>query len=62
MRKREYIAIVLIAVSAAALVLAGVANVSEPIMGVSAEGFSRLCSNLALIAIAVGVWFKPEET
>ena len=60
MRKREYIAIVLIAVSAAALALAGIAHTTDPIMDVSAEGFSRLCSNLALIAIALGVWFKPE--
>ena len=62
MRKREYIAMGLIAASAAALVLAGVANTTEPIMGVAAEGFSRLCSNLALVAIALGVWFKPNVT
>ena len=62
MRKREYIAIVLIAASAAALGLAGVANASDPIMGVTSEGFSRLCSNIALIAIALGVWFKPKVT
>jgi hypothetical protein len=61
MRKREYIAMVLIAVSAAAIVMAGVANVGEPVMGISAEGFSRLCSNVALVAIALGVWFKPKE-
>ncbi len=28
------------------------------IMGISAEQFSRVCSNLALIAIALAVWFK----
>ena len=25
-----------------------------------AEGFSRASSNLALISIALGVWFKPD--
>ncbi len=25
------------------------------------EGFSRASSNLALIAIALGVWFRPED-
>jgi|GEM_PF-1342862 len=30
----------------------------ESILGVSAEEFSRICSNLALIAIALAVWFK----
>ncbi|MBC8193310.1 MAG: hypothetical protein H8E18_13075 [FCB group bacterium] len=28
------------------------------ILGVSAEEFSRICSNLALISIALAVWFK----
>jgi hypothetical protein len=30
-------------------------------MGVSAEGFSRASSNLALIAVAIGVWWDKEK-
>ena len=30
------------------------------LLHVSPEGFSRACSNLALIAIAIAVWFKND--
>jgi hypothetical protein len=33
---------------------------SLPIVHTGAEGFSRASSNLALIAIALGVWFKSD--
>ena len=32
--------------------------VGSTILGITAEEFSRICSNLALIAIALAVWFK----
>jgi hypothetical protein len=34
---------------------------SLPFLNTGPEGFSRVSSNLALIAIALGVWFKSEE-
>jgi hypothetical protein len=55
------IAMVLIGLSALGFVLAviSVLVVNAPtIAGVPAEGFSRGCTNLALVAIALGVWFK----
>ncbi len=41
-------------VVAAIMVVTGM----ESMIGVGAEGLSRASSNLALIAIALGVWFK----
>jgi hypothetical protein len=38
-----------------AFVLAVVANFVGPIAGTSAEGFSRACTNLALLAIAMSL-------
>jgi hypothetical protein len=38
-----------------AFLLAIVANFTGPIAGTSAEGFSRACTNLALLAIAVSM-------
>ncbi|MEW6410831.1 MAG: hypothetical protein AB1488_12120 [Nitrospirota bacterium] len=54
------IAMLLIGLSALGFVLAliSVLVVGDPIVGVTAEGFSRGCTNLALIAIALGVWFR----
>ena len=53
------VAIVLIGLSALGFLLAVfTALVVSPIMGVTPEGFSRGCSNLALIAIALAVWFR----
>ena len=31
-------------------------------IGVQAEGYSRACSNLALIAIALGIAWKPQKS
>jgi hypothetical protein len=33
----------------------------QSLIGTGAEGFSRASSNLALIAIALGVWFGPRD-
>ena len=54
------IAMVLIGLSALGFVLAviSVLVVGGPIVGISPGGFSRGCTNLALIAIALAVWFK----
>ncbi len=53
--------IVLICLSALGFVLAVIAVIlGGPILGVPAEGFSRACSNLALIAIALFVCCKCE--
>ena len=55
------IAMILIGLSIFSFLLAVISNLfAGPIMGVYAEGFSRGCSNLALIAIALAVWFKSE--
>ncbi len=47
----------LIGLSALAFVLAviGAAVLSGPILGIHPEGFSRACTNLALLAIALSV-------
>ncbi len=54
------IAIGLIGLSALSFLLAVVAVLTEIPIPVSAEGLSRACSNLALIAIALGLWFGVE--
>jgi hypothetical protein len=33
----------------------------QSLIGTGAEGLSRASSNLALIAIALGVWFGPSD-
>ena len=48
----------LIGLSAALFLLTVVSGFMGPIMGVSPEGFSRGCSNLALLAIAISVGWK----
>lgn len=58
-QKSYLFAALAIMLSALAYVLAMVANMAgTPIMGVHPEGFSRASTNIALIVIAVGVWFK----
>lgn len=53
----------LIALSGLAFLLAVVASLlTGPIMGVPAEGFSRACSNLALITIALGISWTPRQS
>ena len=53
--------IALILVSALGFVLAVIAAFTGHIGNISPEGFSRVCSNLALISIAVGVWLKEDK-
>ena len=58
-QKSLFIAALAIMMSALAYVFAMVANIADTtIMGVHPEGFSRASTNIALIVIAVGVWFK----
>jgi hypothetical protein len=52
------LAIVLIVLSALGFVLAVISSFMGPITDITPEGFSRGCSNLALIAIALGIWLK----
>jgi len=53
------IALGLIVLAAVGLISAVISvMMGSTILGVSAEEFSRICSNLALIAIALAVWFK----
>jgi hypothetical protein len=57
------LAITLIWASAAALLAAVVLVIfrGQSLIGTGAEGWSRASSNLALIAIALGVWFGPSD-
>ena len=53
------IAMALIGLSTLAFLLAvGGVLLGGGIGGIAPEGFSRACSNLALIAVALAVWFK----
>ena len=57
--KSLFFAMLAIMLAALAFFLAMVANIiGSPIMGVHPEGFSRASTNIALIVIAVGIWFK----
>jgi hypothetical protein len=51
-----------VALAALAFAFAVVANFTGPLMRVQAEGFSRACSNLLLLAIALVVAFEPRAT
>ena len=53
--------IILICLSALGFILAIITSFVGPIAGVTPEGFSRGCTNLALIAIALSVCCKCEE-
>ena len=53
--------IILICLSALGFLLAIIANFSNGIAGVSSEGFSNGCTNLALIAIALSVCCNCEK-
>jgi len=53
--------IILICLSALGFVLAVISTFVGPFAGVSSEGYSRGCTNLALIAIALSVCCKCEE-
>jgi hypothetical protein len=53
----------LIALSALAFVLAIASHFSGPIVGTQAEAYSRACTNLALLAIAIELTFgRPLGT
>ncbi len=58
LRKREYIARALIGLSALAFLLAVIGACTGQIMGISPEGLSRACTNLALIGIGISLCFK----
>ena len=53
--------IILVCFSALGFVLAIISAFAGTIAGVTAEGFSQGCTNLALIAIALSVLCKREE-
>ena len=54
--------IILICLSALGFILAVLSSVFlGPIVGVTAEGFSHGCTNMALIAIALSVCCKCKE-
>ena len=58
----QKLAQVLVALSVLAFILAMVAALFiTPLMHVSAEGYSRACTNLALIAIALSFCFKKGQ-
>jgi hypothetical protein len=48
-------------VAVLAFLLAVVTNFTGPILNTPAEGYSRACSNLALLAIAVAVVFGDRS-
>ena len=52
------LAIILTCLSAVGFVLAIISAWIGPIAGVTAEGFSQGCTNLALITIALALLFK----
>jgi len=53
------VALALIILAAVGLISAVISvMMGSTILGITAEEFSRICSNLALIAIALAVWFK----
>ena len=57
------IAKILVALSILAFVLAviGALFMSSTILGVASEGYSRACTNLALIALALSICFRDRE-
>ena len=56
------ITIALISISVLSFVLAIIATLlGGGFLSVSAEAFSRTCSNLALIAIALILWFRLKD-
>ncbi len=53
---------ILITLSALAYVLAVIGTLFNfNLIGVTPEAFSRACSNLALIAIALGIWHNKVK-
>ena len=58
----QRLTLVLIGLSIIAFLLALVVAFTGPLMGISSEGFSRACTNLALIGIALSVCCKGAKT
>lgn len=54
------LSIVLVCLSALGFIFAVISAFTGPILGVTAEGFSHGCTNMALIAIALGIWFRKS--
>ncbi len=53
----------LMILSALCFVLAIISNLyMGPMMGITAEGFSRACTNLALIAIGISLIFAKKSS
>jgi len=52
---------IIICFSVLGFIFAVISVFTGPIAGVPAEGFSRGCTNLALIAIALTVCFKKND-
>jgi hypothetical protein len=51
---------VLVALAALGFILAIITNFGGGLLGVAPEGFSRACTNLALLAIALVLVFEPR--
>ena len=58
----QKLTMVLIGLSVVAFLLAVIGAFIGPIVGISPEGFSRACTNLALIGIALSVCCKGVTT
>ena len=56
------VAKLLVVLAALTFVLAVIGAWTGTIMGIGAEAFSRACTNLALLAIAIVMVFKEEGT
>ncbi len=55
------VAKLLVALAALTFVLAVVGAWTGTIMGIGAEAYSRACTNLALLALAIVIVFKEER-
>jgi len=62
LRKREYAARTLIGLAALSFVLAVLGNLGFSVgLDVDPEGYSRACTNLALLGIGLSVCFNPPK-
>ncbi|MCH7565425.1 MAG: hypothetical protein IH968_16555 [Gemmatimonadetes bacterium] len=55
------IAKVLVVLAAITFILAVVGAYTGALMGIGAEAYSRACTNLALLALAIVIVFKEER-
>ncbi len=58
----QKLTMMLIGLSVVAFLLAIIVAFTGPILGISSEGFSRACTNLVLIGIALSVCCKGVKT